>query len=329
LALSAPSCADIGGGMQTCTWTISGPIDLPEGSYTVRTTVSDNFGGVTVTDVLIEVITEDPAVAFDDDNPVDVQVADPGGVSGPFSLTMYVTEKQPDLPSDGVSGVAPGDISRANVAVEVVPVGPGSGPSFSCTTSFAPIGYAGEITIVCDLDGVPVNVYTVQVTVDGGYYSGYNEDVLVICDPSLGFTTGGGWFYWPGTTDKTNFGYTMKYNKKGQKVKGSLLLIRHTAEGNYRVKSNALDGLALGNAGAFTWASFSGKTTYLEPGWLEPIGNYVFLVYVEDHGVPGADVDRFWIEVQDKDRNAATLSMPREAVDHAEVLGGGNIVVPH
>jgi hypothetical protein len=329
LALSAPSCADIGGGMQTCTWTISGPIDLPEGSYTVRTTVSDNYGGVTDIDAAIEVITEDAAVAFDDDNPVDVPVATAGGDSGPFSLTMYVTEKLPDLPADGDSGVAPGDISRANVAVEVVPVGPGPGPSFSCTTSVAPIGYAGEITIVCDLDGVPVNVYTVQVTVDGGYYSGYNEDVLVICDPSLGFTTGGGWFYWPGTTDKTNFGYTMKYNKKGQKVKGSLLLIRHTAEGNYRVKSNALDGLALGNAGAFTWASFSGKTTYLEPGWLEPIGNYVFLVYVEDHGVPGADVDRFWIEVQDKDRNAATLSMPREAVDHAEVLGGGNIVVPH
>jgi len=121
----------------------------------------------------------------------------------------------------------------------------------------------------------------------------------------------------------------MKYNKKGQKVKGSLLLIRHTAEGNYRVKSNALNGLALGDTGAFTWASFSGKATYLEPGWPEPIGNYQFLVYVEDRGEPGAGVDRFWIEVQDKDRNPATLSMPRGAVDHAESLVGGNIVVPH
>jgi hypothetical protein len=331
LALSAPSCIDSGGGMQTCTWTVSGVIDLPEGSYTVRTTVSDDYGGVTVVDAVIEVIPEDATVAYDDGNPVDVQVAEPGGVSGPFSLTMYVTEKQPDLPADGVSGVAPGDISRANVAVAVVPVGPGSGPSFSCTASFAPVGYAGEITIVCDFAAVEVNVYTVQVTVDGGYYTGYNEDVLVIYDPSLGFTTGGGWFYWPDTTDKTNFGYTMKYNKKGTNVKGSLLLIRHTAEGNYRVKSNALYGLALGESGdpAFGWASFSGKTTYLEPGWSEPVGNYVFLVYVEDHGVPGAGVDRFWIEVLDKQRNAATLSMARDAFDHAEGLDGGNIVVPH
>ena len=39
--------------------------------------------------------------------------------------------------------------------------------------------------------------------------------MLVVYDPSLGFTTGGGWFIWPdGSGDKTNFGYTMKYNKK-------------------------------------------------------------------------------------------------------------------
>jgi hypothetical protein len=329
LVLSAPSCVDIGGGMQTCTWTISGAIDLPEGYYTVRTTVSDDYGGASVTDVVIEVIPEDAAVAFDDDNPVAVPVAEPDGASGPFSLTMYVTEKVPDLPADGVSGVAPGDISRANVAVEVVPVGPGSGPSFTCAMSFDPGGYAGEITIVCDLDGVPVNVYTVEVSVDGGYYTGSSEDVLVIYDPSLGFTTGGGWFTWPGTTDKTSFGYTMKYNKKGTNIKGSLLLIRHTAEGNYRLKSNALHGLALGRTGAFTWASFSGKATYREPGWPEPIGNHQFLVYVEDYGEPGAGADRFWIEVQDRDGNLTALSIVRPAEDNAADLGGGNIVVPH
>jgi hypothetical protein len=183
-----------------------------------------------------------------------------------------------------------------------------------------------------------VNTYTLQVVVDGGYYTGLFEDVVVVYDPSLGFTTGGGWFYWPGTEDpdndyagdKTNFGYTMKYNKKGQKVKGSLLLIHHLSDGTkYRVKSNALEGLALGDEGTFGWATFSGKTTYLEPGWLEPLGNHHFVAYVEDHGEPGAGADRFWIEVQDKDGNAVTLSMDREAVANAVLLEGGNIVVPH
>jgi hypothetical protein len=122
----------------------------------------------------------------------------------------------------------------------------------------------------------------------------------------------------------------MKFNKKGQKVKGNLVLIRHLDDGSiYRVKSNALDALALGDEGTFTWASFSGKVTYIEPGWPEPIGNHTFLVYVEDHGEPGAGFDRFWIEVLDKDGNITALSMLRDAVDNAVVLGGGNIVVPH
>ena len=168
------------------------------------------------------------------------------------------------------------------------------------------------------------------MTVDGGYYSSSGEDVLVVYDPSLGFPTGGGWFYWPGTDDRTNFGYTMKYNKKGQKVKGNLLLIRHLPDGTkYRVKSNALEGLALGDEGDHGWATFSGKTTYLDPDWFDPVGNHTFVAYVEDHGEPGAGADRFWLEVLDRDGSSVTLSMVREAVDNAALLQGGNVVVPH
>jgi hypothetical protein len=172
--------------------------------------------------------------------------------------------------------------------------------------------------------------------VAGGYYTGYSEDVLVVYDPSLGFTTGGGWFYWPGTDEKTNFGYTMKYNKRGQKVKGSFLLIRHVSSGEiYRVKSNALYGLAIGESQdpLFGWASFSGKATYLDPAYPEypePVGNHVFIVYVEDWDEPGVGVDQFWVEMRDKDGNViASMSMPRAAVDNTIDLAGGNIVVPH
>jgi len=183
---------------------------------------------------------------------------------------------------------------------------------------------------------VPVNTYHVQATVVGDYYtSGVVEDVLVVFDSSLGFTTGGGWFYWPGTDEKTNFGYTMKYNRKMKNVKGSLLLIRHRADGSiYRVKSNALFGLSIGEfeeGGVDVgWASFAGKATYLEPGWSEPIGNHRFIVYVEDWNEPGAGYDQVWFEVQDKKRLViVAMSMDRPAGDNTETLGGGNIVVPH
>ena len=164
---------------------------------------------------------------------------------------------------------------------------------------------------------------------------------MVVYDPSLGFTTGGGWFYWPDSDDpdtgyagdKTNFGYTMKYNKKGGNVKGSLLLIRHLADGSiYRIKSNALYGLALGDMGDHGWASFSGKATYLEPGWPEPIGNHMFIAYIEDWNEPGTGVDRFWIQTRDKDRvvvPAMSMDEPATDPDHSQMLEGGNIVVPH
>jgi hypothetical protein len=194
-------------------------------------------------------------------------------------------------------------------------------------------GYDAVLSVTCSFDEVPVSTYVVQITIGGGFYAGYTEEVIVVYDPSLGFTTGGGWFYWPGTDERTNFGFNAKYNKKGKRVQGSLLLIRHLADGSlYRVKSNAMSGLAVGESEdpAFGWASFNGKCTYREPGWPEPIGNHQFIAYVEDHNEPGATVDRFWIEVLDQNGDAIGVSsMDRAAEDNAVIIKGGNIVVPH
>jgi hypothetical protein len=218
--------------------------------------------------------------------------------------------------------------------MSLVPVGPGGPVDGICTPGdVTGQGYESELPVICDFDKVPVNTYSMSVTVSGGFFAGANEDVLTVYDPSLGFATGGGWFYWPGTTDKTNFGFTMKYKKNGDNVKGSLLLIRHVGDDEiYRVKSNALYGLALGTvpAESLGWASFSGKCTYLEPGWIEPIGNYEFVVYVEDRDEPGAGVDRAWVQVLDKDNAVVpVMSMDRDATDNAVELGGGNVAVPH
>ncbi len=76
------------------------------------------------------------------------------------------------------------------------------------------------------------------------------------------------------------------------------------------------------------WMSFSGKVTYLEPGWTDPIGNYDFVVYVEDRNDPGSGTDRFWIEIKD-DQVVAAISMPRPATDNTIEFEQGNIVVPH
>jgi hypothetical protein len=309
------------------------------GDYDISLTVTDSGGGTGgagasdtgATEIIVD--PEDTTVTFDADNAVAIMVDGDGSDSSlPFSLTVYIEETEPDL----ATFIAMfGDLSLAVPHIVLTPVGPGGpeAPDSCDAPTVAGIGYDQVMTYTCHFLGVPVNTYSVDVTVDGGYYAGANDDVLTVYDPSLGFTTGGGWFYWPGTNDKTNFGYTMKYNKKQTNLQGSLLLIRHV-EGSvtgekYRVKSNALHGLAIGSETDFGWATFDGKATYRAPG-VDNEGNNEFTVYVEDHAEPGKGIDQFWIQTRDKDDNVRTdLSMPEPGAGNSETIEGGNIVVPH
>jgi hypothetical protein len=321
----------------SCSWTLSGQMREDAGDYDITFTVTDGGGGTTTkesdsgaTEIIVN--GEDASISFDLTNTVAVQVDGDGSDSSlPFSLTVYIDETEADI----ATFVAMyGDLSLAVPHMQLTPVGPGGpeGPD-SCDTSVAGTGYDQVMTYTCHFSGVPVNTYSVDVKVDGGYYIGENDDVFTVFDPSLGFTTGGGWFYWPGTNDKTNFGYTMKYNKKRTNLQGSLLLIRHV-EGSvtgekYRVKSNALHGLAIGSDPDFGWAVFDGKATYRAPG-VENEGNNEFTVYVEDHGVPGKGVDQFWIQTRDQqDDVRIDLSMPEPGAGNTETIEGGNIFVPH
>jgi hypothetical protein len=144
-------------------------------------------------------------------------------------VVLAAVETRPDTPSARAHA---GDIAHATMAATLKPVGPGDPVDGTCaSTGISGSGYDAVHSFECAFDEVPVNTYTLVGSVGGGYYTGSNEDVVVIYDPSLGFTTGGGWFHWPGSEDeqadypgdKTNVGYTMKYSKKGQKAKGNLL----------------------------------------------------------------------------------------------------------
>jgi hypothetical protein len=277
--------------------------------------------------VIISVEPEDSICEFDENNVVAVEVTNDGSdKSVPFNLIIGVKETEPALLSGSDTA---GDIKLAGVTLSLVPVGPGLPLSTPCTQSETDNGYDAVKTLTCQFSEIPVNAYAVTATVDGDFYTGYCENVVVVYDPSLGFTTGGGWFFWPGTEDKTNIGYTIKYDKKDANIQGNLLMIRHHQEGGtetlYRVKSDALYGLALGQdiSVPMGWASFSGKSTYFAPGMEQPEVNHEFVVYVEDHDEPGTGNDEFWIQID------GGISMNSGSEDNTELLRGGNIVVPH
>jgi hypothetical protein len=321
----------------SCSWDLTGQMLEDAGDYDITFTVKDSGGGTgdpgmtnsDETEIIVN--AEDASINFATNEVAIIVDGDGSDSSKPFSLTVYIDETEPDI----ATFIAMyGGLSLAVPHMQLTPVGPGGpeGP-VSCDTSVAGSEYDQVMTYTCHFLGVPVNTYSVDVSVDGGYYTGENDDVFTVYDPSLGFTTGGGWFYWPGTNDKTNFGYVMKYNKKHTNLQGSLLLIRHV-EGSvtgekYRVKSNALHGLAIGSETDFGWASFDGKATYRAPG-VDNEGNNEFTVYVEDHGEPGKGVDQFWIQTRDKqDDVRIDLSMPEPGVGNTETIEGGNIFVPH
>jgi|GEM_PF-3044267 len=270
---------------------------------------------------------EDATVTPDASNPSAVLVANDGGDSPEFSLVAEIQEL-----ADGSLG----DISLVELSCTLSPVGPGGGASVDGVLDLSgPPAPGGPVTATCTFPaGVGVNVYSVEYAIGGAYYRGSAQETLTVYDPSLGFATGGGWFYWPGTADgaylgdKTNFGFHLKFNKNRKNVQGGLLVIRHRADGTIvRLKSNATDGFAVGDEGDFGWATANGKANYInERTMSDPIGNQQFLFYAEDHDEPGTGVDRFWVQAPTTD---GELSLPSEAAAEAVEISGGNIAIPH
>ena len=313
------------------TWVISGTADLPVGDYTVTFVADDGVNGEIAgepTAIGIRVLPEDVTVRFPGGNPRSVQVPAAGSPnSGPFELRIDVKERYPDR---GFA-VQPGDIGRANVSMQLVPIGPGGSinPVASCTREIRDAGYDARVTLTCRFNTVPINTYAVAVTVDGQYYRGANEDVITVYDPSLGFATGGGTLNWQGTTDGISFGFGMEYNKSGKNLQGRLMVTRHFEDGTIlRLKSNALDALALGTSKSpsFNWATFSGKANVYSSTTDSTEGNYTFIVYVENYGAAG---DRFWLQVKDKNGVVVDqLSLAEPAASNAAGITSGDIVVP-
>ncbi|MFW9964811.1 MAG: OmpL47-type beta-barrel domain-containing protein [Candidatus Sifarchaeia archaeon] len=182
----------------------------------------------------------------------------------------------------------------------------------------------GVITI--DIGNLPENGYIIIISIDpedNPFYMGPSSDLvtLTIFEPTGDFVTGGGWLMGP-SGEKSNFGFNVKYSKRGT-PRGQSIYIFHEGDWETIVKSNAWTGMAIDGDHSF----FEGKCTVqnynTETGellWDE--GNYQFRVDVWDNDESGG-IDVYQIRVLDKDG----LVFHEVGFYPLGLLGGGNIAI--
>ena len=170
-------------------------------------------------------------------------------------------------------------------------------------------------------------IYTVAATITDRCGNEATESIVVVVyDPTAGFTTGGGWFipdaesFIDGinvtdTVSKANFGFVVKY-KKGMSNPDGNLEFRYKA-GDIDLKSTDMDWMVVQSA---TKVRFKGLATINNGPDL-----HSFKVTAEDNGEPG-DNDTFqieiWMGVVDTENGPPTPKHKAKGV-----LGGGNIKI--
>jgi bacillolysin len=284
------------GGVATLPYTIG----EGAGSYTIGAAFTStnaafqNSGGSNTLTVSKENATVTPDAA----NPFAIKVASAGGTSPAFTLKASIKE---------VADGSLGDISKAvPVTFKLIPVGAGS--TIQCNATTGTVA-SGALNVACNFASVPVNVYDLNISVGGNYYTGSTDTIVVVYDPSLGFVTGGGAITHNGV--KANFGMNIKYLKNGN-AQGNFIYIEHRATGDVILKSNSLGAMAIvGNE-----AQPTGKAV------VNGVGNYSFIARAIDKGDPGT-TDQFGLRV-----TAPNGAVVADLTFNPITLSGGNIQVP-
>lgn len=312
------------------TATITGRLNVVPGTYTPCVVVIDGDGGEDAEKITITVTWEDATIV--DILPTFIQIDGNDGDIDSVALTGKFVEAADGYPSSTLSTYATA-YGATDVKFDLSPIGSGSSGR-NCTDTGVPT--TGGSPVGCPVLNLLSDVYQIDADIQGAWFSGIGIGSLAVFDPANGFATGGGHFIWsdgpsPWTGAKANFGFTGKLVNKN--VKGSVLLVIHTASGPYVIKTNAFSGLANQQVTGqgYWYTSMTGKATYSVPtGQVNPYcspdslkcGNFTVIMYAEDRAEPGAGVDTYKLK----------LIAPNSLVVFdmsLQTILGGNVQVPH
>jgi len=188
-------------------------------------------------------------------------------------------------------------------------------------------------------------IYDVSVELSAASYYELCSDQQVVLNlyvPTGEFITGGGYIiaeesagtYAADTGTKTNFGFNVKWNKKGTNLQGKMNVIIRRMESDgivhlYQIKTNATKTLGVNVTGACDLAEFSSKasmTDITDP--LNPIGlggNMDLFVTMTDCGEPGTS-DMIGLTLYSQNTLYFSSNWPVNSTEE-QLLAGGNIVV--
>lgn len=271
-----------------------------------------------------------------------------GSNSSSASLILSTTLQDiTAVPGDPAYDVYEGDILKASLRFRIIETGE------VIPATLAYVNAADKKTAIAtanwtaDIGSADSRQYTVDVLI-GAYYKGSasSEDLVVVTvsRPLNDFVTGGGFILPTNSAGekagdagrKNNFGFNLKYNKKGTNLQGNInILVRHTeADGIvhvYQIKGNSMTSLSVQPVDESTaTAVFYGKASIqdvTDPD--NPIsvdGNASLQVNMTDRGEPGSS-DDIGITVWDKNGGLWYSSNWDGVQTSLLFLSGGNLVI--
>jgi PKD repeat protein len=318
----------------TCTWTLEGLAFMAPGTYIVNASVNDNAGASSCIDITVNVTPEDARATYTGSLFTSTSSVNSGIATVTLSATIQdITAVTRDIAHDPYTG----DIRNAEVKF--------IDRETNSVLCIAPVGLVtlsdnktGTATCdwVVDIGQADSQDFTIGIVVNDYYIRDASADnsIVTISKPLDDFITGGGYLIMTNSTGlypsdagtKANFGFNVKYNKKGTNLKGRVNIIIRNGDRVYQIKSNAINQLSVDSPNA-TFDSKANIQDITDP--LNPIsidGNAALQMTLTDNGEPGSS-DSIAITVWNKNGGLWYSSNWDGTKTIEQSLDGGNLVV--
>jgi hypothetical protein len=335
------------------TWTLSGRANVEPTVYTIRVTLANaaNASCTASTDITLTVNKEDATITYTGNEYYTL----PSATATSFNVSLSATVKDiTAVTTDSKYDPNAGNITNAKVVFHLNNINGtviGTSNVSLVDANDIKVGVASAV-YNCPISsteqssgGKTLTVYAVVEnisTTNTSYYTALsnNPTTITISCPGADYVTGGGYLLnsasrgtIAGTSGlKTNFGFTMKYNKTGGSPKGQCNIIVRSNGKIYQIKANAINTLSIGaKTSAGVPAYFNTKANYTDiTNPLSPIslgGNLDLTLKMNDVST-GGQGDQVSILLQNPVTSELIFSSNWNGTQTVlQNLGGGNVRV--